>query len=450
MRRQRKLPPHFKQPNQLVANFDRAVRANLSRREIDAAALGDCNRLLPAKAERRAGNERIDLERHVGHEFIIGARLHPRSLDFDKASAVAGAVEVVVALTVLFVELDEALGDLGSENTRLEVLFCPVVSIETELNELALLGRKLAAANGKTDRRRITANLRGEVQLNDIAFLDDLVAGAGNRVTRRLLGEAVHRKTFVFSTVFVDALLGNANELKLGLARLKLSHDSPRSKLSDARSFADASDFVVALDAAQSEHNVVGPNNLGLRIALANTFELHAVRVELGSNTDLDVLARDTELREDVLERFALKLRISRVGAFAILVNNSDVLHPAEVTCEDLALGANHEHVLTVGGNRSTNALKDRPEIREVTRISIVGLGAVHNENVKPLLGDKLRCVGNALLELFNWNLYSSHFAFSFLVLVIVKLLKKTISHKREAPASTERGATRPTCQQIH
>ena len=344
----------------------------------------------------------------------------------------AGAVEVVVALAVLFVELDEALGDVGSEDAGLEMLFGPVVGVKTELDELALLGRKLAAADGQTDRRRVAADLRGEVELDDIAFLDHLVAGAGDRVTRRLLGEAVHRKTFVFRAVLVDALLGDADEFKLGLAGLELGHDRLGGELGDARSFADAGDFVRRLDAAQSEHDVVGPDDLGVRIGLADAVELNDVGVELGGDADADIVAGDAELLEDVLERLALEFGIGRVGALAVLVDDADALHPAEVAGEHLGLGTDHKGRFTVGGDRDADALEHRPEVGEVTGVGVVRLGTVDDENVKTFLLNKLRRAGDALFEFLDRNHDSCHFVFSFSELLTYILKIASVPCRRD------------------
>ena len=233
-------------------------------------------------------------------------------------------------------------------------------------------------------------------------------------MARRLLGEAVHRKTFVLRAVLVDALLGDADELKLGLAGLQLGHDRLGGELGDAGRFADAGDFGGRLDAAERKHNVVGPDDLGVRIGLADTVELDDVRVELGGDADSDVLAGHAELLEDVLESLALELGIGRIGALAVLVDDADAVHPAEIAGKHLRFGTDHESRFAVGGDRHAHALEHRPEIGEVTGVGVVRLRTVYDEDVKPLLLNELRRTSDALFEFLDRNHDSCHFDFSF------------------------------------
>ena len=323
----------------------------------------------------------------------------------------ARSVEVVGATSVLLVELDEALRYVGGENPRLDLFLRPVVRLEAELHEIALLGRELAAADGKPDGRGVPAHLGREVELHDVAVFDRLVARARDRVARRLLGEAVHREPLVLRAVLVDALLRDAHELEFRLAGSELRHHRLRREIGDARRLADAGDLVRALDAAESEHDVVRPDDLRLRERLPEAVELHDVGVELRRDADSDVLSRDAELREYVPVGLGLQLGIRRIRALPVLVDDADALHPAEVAREDLAFGADHECGLSVRGDSDAAALEQGPEVREVPRVGVVRLRAVYDEDVKPPLRHKLRGLGYARLEFFFRYRYARHIA---------------------------------------
>ena len=69
-------------PYLLEAELDDAVLVDVVG-VVLYAVLADRNALLPTAAEGRSGDEGVDLEGHVLLKEILGAGLHPRSLNLD-------------------------------------------------------------------------------------------------------------------------------------------------------------------------------------------------------------------------------------------------------------------------------------------------------------------------------------------------------------------------------
>ena len=112
------------------------------------AVLADRNALLPTATEGRSGDEGVDLEGHVLFENVVGAGLHPRSLNLDHTGTVAGTVGVCVAVACIVELLEELLCDAAGNNACLQLLLGPVVHVKAELNVVAALALNILIIAG--------------------------------------------------------------------------------------------------------------------------------------------------------------------------------------------------------------------------------------------------------------------------------------------------------------
>ena len=255
------------------------------------AVLPDRHARLPADAELLGRNERVDLERHVLGEMVVGDAFHPRRFHLDQSRAVAGTVQVVVVVAPLLEELDVVLGHVGGKHAGLQLVVGPAMGVETELDDLPLAAGQFAHADRHADAGRVAVHLGREVQLHDVALLNLPVGGAGNGVARGLLAEDIHGQSFVFRPVLVNRLLRDAHQLQFGHARPDVTNDFLGGDFRDPQPFADAGDFVLRLDAPQGDHDVVGADDLAFGIALLQPFQLNGIGDQVSADADLQLLA---------------------------------------------------------------------------------------------------------------------------------------------------------------
>ena len=84
--------------------------------------------------------------------------------------------------------------------------------------------------------------------------------------------ENVHRKPFVFGTVFVNNALRYADHLKFGYARFKASDNFVRCEFYYSEPFLNAGEFVFALYFAEVYHYVVAFYDFRFRERIFKTF----------------------------------------------------------------------------------------------------------------------------------------------------------------------------------
>ena len=152
------------------------------RRENVTAAFGHDDALLPADAERRAGDERVGLIGHVGLERVHGGRLGPRGFDLDDAGGVQRAVDEVVLEAVVHEVLIELLGNVASHHAGLDLLARPLVRLTAELNDVAALALELTEADRVANGGGIAVDLGRKVQLDNVALLELAVTRTGDGV----------------------------------------------------------------------------------------------------------------------------------------------------------------------------------------------------------------------------------------------------------------------------
>ena len=227
-----------------------------------------------------------------------------------------------------------------------------------------------------------------------------------------LLAEAVHRQSLVLRAVLVDGLLRDSDELKLGHARLYRLDDLLRGDVRDVRRLAQTGYLVVRLDRAQLDHDLIGADYLRLREGVLYALHDDDVGVEPRRHADAELLARDADRLERVVEGVELDLRIRRVGALAVLVKNEYFLDHAEIGGKDLTLRTDHQRNVAARRNRYAASLKQRPEIRKITCVGVVRLASVHDERVKPPFADLRRGVLYSLRVFLARDLYSWHFLY--------------------------------------
>ena len=183
--------------------------------------------------------------------------------------------------------------------------------------------------------------------------------------------------------------------------------DFVRCNLRDAGSLAQAGDFVVALDGAELHHDVVCADDLSLRIGVLQAFHHHNVGVKPGGDADAQLFAVHADAFEHIGIFLHLQLGICGVCAFAVLIKHIDLFDHAEIGCEDLRLGTDHNSAVTRSGNRNAAALENRPKVGEIAGVGIICLGAVDNQNIQPFFTDKRGSALYSFFEFRNGNLYS-------------------------------------------
>ena len=271
------------------------------------------------------------------------------------------------------------------------------MGLQAELHDFAFAVSQLAHADGHADAGRIAVDLGREIQLHDIALLNLAVSRPRNGVPRRLLAEDVHRQPFVFRTVFVDDLLRDTHHLQLRQAGPDLADDLFGGDLRDPQPFANAGDLVFRLDAAQLDHNVVGPHDLAVGIAFLQTGQLDGIADQVSADPDLQLLALDANRVEYVGILRGLHLGIRRVGGFPVLHQQKDVLNHTAVGRILFTLRPHHQSRLARRTNRHARRLEQRPEVRKISHVGVIGLVRVDHKHIQPPLSNNRRRPLNTL-----------------------------------------------------
>ena len=228
-------------------------------------------------------------------------------------------------------------------------------------------------------------------------------------MTGGCLGEYVHGKTLVLCTVLVNNSLCNADHLKLGNAGLKVLDNLIGCKLDNTEALTDTSKLVLALDLTKCYHDVVALNDLSLGIGRLKALVDRESAFNVAAETDLDMLAGNTDRLEYVIERGSGKLGIGGICGLAELTENEDLLDLRPVLTENGGLGSYEKSRVSGCGDRNACALEERPEAGEVSRVGIIALGGGYEHYVKSLSTNECGSLLDSLLIFIIGNANSFH-----------------------------------------
>ena len=223
------------------------------------------------------------------------------------------------------------------------------------------------------------------------------------------LGEDVHGQAFVLSTVLINCLLCNTDHLQLGHTGTDSLDNFFGSDVGNTVTFAQASQLVLTLDGAQLNHDVTGVHDLSFGESFADSVEDGDGGIQVGSNTDAQLLAGNTQGLEDIVEGVGLQLGVSGVGTLTVSDQGEDLVQLVAVSTEDRGLGAYQQSSIAVGCDSNTGALEQGPEAGEVTGIGVVSLVTVDDQNVQTVTNQNRSSALNSLFVLIIRDANSCH-----------------------------------------
>ena len=125
--------------------------------------------------------------------------------------------------------------------------------------------------------------------------------------------EYIHRKSFVFRSIFVYYPLHNAYHLKFRYARFKHLYYLVRRKLYYAETFPYAGKCVLAFYTAKFYHYVVAPYYLRVREIISQSVDDRKSALDVTAETYLYVFSRNADVAECVFKCIRHKFRIIRI-----------------------------------------------------------------------------------------------------------------------------------------
>ena len=302
----------------------------------------------------------------------------------------AGAVYEIFLIPVFAEQAVKFFGDVGSDDSRFDAAARPFVHLPAELDQFAPPPFQFAHDDGQTDAGRIAVDLGGKIQLHDVSLFDLAVARAGNGVAGARLAEHVHGQALVLGAVFVDDALGYAHHLQFGDARLQVFDDLVGRQFDDAEPFADARQFVFALDLAKIDHDVVAGHDLRLREGVFQPLVDGQRAFDVTAEADPDIFAGNAHRFECVAEGIGVQFGIGRICRFAEFAQHEYLFQLAEISAEHRRFGADQQRRVAACADHHARALEQRPETAEIPRVRIVALRRHDQHRVQPAIAQHL------------------------------------------------------------